>query len=435
MVDIISVHVQKTAGSAFGKILEQAYEVEQIYKDYKQYISFDQENLPDNIKVIHGHFTSNKYKGLYPEAKRIVWLRHPIARLISHYFFWKTSPKGTTSFNMERISLIDFANAREIRNHMSSYVNNIEDFDFVGIQEFFIEDVREIQRLFGWSDIKINSTNRNSYPDYHLYCQEILSNYEVIRQIYQTNREDFELYENALNIRAKRMKTTNFVHLSCMAWQKNQSKLLLKEEQIRKSTADYSQQIDSVREAIINLKQFLPKSVSSETEINKQAEKALQALKVIKDNFSQLQANDTIISEQLKSWLKDEVDDTDELATKQDIYYCYRILLSREPDKNGYDTWLKRIKQERMNVDDLVLKFLTSAEFRKIYFDIDKPEISKSIERTDINNYIDYCYRLVLNSQPNQKDKKYWQELISRKQLTSIDLVKEFIKISDYSIV
>lgn len=49
-------------------------------------------------------------------------------------------------------------------------------------------------------------------------------------------------------------------------------------------------------------------------------------------------------------------------ATAEDIYYCYRLLLDREPDPEGWCHWKSKIENE-MGVQEMVEGFLRSEEF------------------------------------------------------------------------
>ncbi|MCT7975653.1 hypothetical protein [Laspinema olomoucense] len=64
-IEIISIHLPKTAGSTFGRIiLQQIYSPEQIYYDYESLpvkVKVIQEKIPSPTKVIHGHFAAIKY--------------------------------------------------------------------------------------------------------------------------------------------------------------------------------------------------------------------------------------------------------------------------------------------------------------------------------------------------------------------------------------
>lgn len=94
-VEIISVHVHKTAGATFGRVLKQVYGELQVYSDYHE------ENLETilaklsvqpQVKIIHGHFDARKYRRYFSSSKKIIWLRNPIIQFISGYFFWKYQP-------------------------------------------------------------------------------------------------------------------------------------------------------------------------------------------------------------------------------------------------------------------------------------------------------------------------------------------------------
>ncbi|HEV7375552.1 MAG TPA: FkbM family methyltransferase [Pyrinomonadaceae bacterium] len=52
-----------------------------------------------------------------------------------------------------------------------------------------------------------------------------------------------------------------------------------------------------------------------------------------------------------------------ETASEKDIYYCYRLILNREPDEDGWITYTSNIKSG-MSVQKMVASFLNSVEFR-----------------------------------------------------------------------
>jgi len=50
-------------------------------------------------------------------------------------------------------------------------------------------------------------------------------------------------------------------------------------------------------------------------------------------------------------------------ATREDLYFAYRLLLGREPDDIGWEHYLKIIADQKPSVHDVVQYFLGSAEF------------------------------------------------------------------------
>lgn len=51
-------------------------------------------------------------------------------------------------------------------------------------------------------------------------------------------------------------------------------------------------------------------------------------------------------------------------ADENDVYYCYRLLLDREPDSAGWATWTTVVKNGKTSLKTLVLGFLSSSEFK-----------------------------------------------------------------------
>jgi len=56
------------------------------------------------------------------------------------------------------------------------------------------------------------------------------------------------------------------------------------------------------------------------------------------------------------------------LATADDLYYCYRLLLNREPDEAGFQSWLATIAANRLSVQQLASAFMSEGEFARTYF-------------------------------------------------------------------
>ncbi len=210
-VEIISVHLPKTAGTTFRQILEGVYTPEKVCSDYTG-SKFSEELLtkigsPD-IKVIHGHFPVTKYQDMFLEAKRIIWLREPIRRLLSHYIFVINVQKKRrfTTVKKEKNKLLEFAQTNSMKNLMSSYVKDLQYFWFVGIQDFFQEDLIELQEKLGWSNIKYFYANKNPSKIHQNFVKEVLLDAEMIEQLKAINSEDIEVYETALKMREERRK-------------------------------------------------------------------------------------------------------------------------------------------------------------------------------------------------------------------------------------
>jgi len=214
-IEIISVHLPKTAGTAFGQSLEKVYGPEQIIRDDIMQLTVHRYILPEvtpKFRAIHGHFDAKSYKGYFPDAKKIVWVRHPIFRLISNYFYWKSLPKELVPENIDSIDIVEFSELY-IHNEMSLFLKGMEltDFYFVGIQDFFKSDLHELSESLGWSDSQVSTANTNEFPSYQDCIKSVVNNNKVVSKLLALNHEDMQLYQAALNLRAKRLGLPNYM--------------------------------------------------------------------------------------------------------------------------------------------------------------------------------------------------------------------------------
>lgn len=162
---LISLHMPKTAGSSFLKALEMRFG-HHLLKDYRDFPM----NTPERqrkeraladcqlnagrdfgaVQCIHGHFLPLKYLGLSQprQVTFITWLRDPIERMASNYFYWKKAynPAGSGALHKRCVeegwSLERFCFCPEMQNMYSQYLWKfpLKKFDFIGIFEHFDED-------------------------------------------------------------------------------------------------------------------------------------------------------------------------------------------------------------------------------------------------------------------------------------------------------
>lgn len=238
-VELISVHVPKTAGATFGQRI-----IPQIYPSYETDILYDYDNLLENTliqqgklttktKVIHGHFPANKYWKHYPNAKFIIWLRNPINLLISSYYFWMSNTDKFFDENhryvfSKKLCFEDFINQSFTQNIFSNYFvkrMKLTDFYFVGIQEFFLEDLTHLKNNLGWNQFKIMTINRNRYDNYQDKVMDILKNKSLVENIVAVNSADMELYQEALSLRVQREGLSNALEMYELSLKQSRSRL------------------------------------------------------------------------------------------------------------------------------------------------------------------------------------------------------------------
>lgn len=225
MVELISVHIPKTAGTAFGRIfLPEKYEHKHILYDYKGLPAETIFNsLDPQTKVIHGHFHASKYKNHFPSAKLITWLRHPFSILVSWYCFWKSVPENQFAnspdymhFIENKLSFQDFIVLPYVINLLNKYISEIDllNFYFIGIQEFFDEDIKDLKDKLDFKSIDdsiddITVTNRNPDPNYQVFKERLLRDNKSTNMMESLNSKDIDIFKEALCLREKRRGTEN----------------------------------------------------------------------------------------------------------------------------------------------------------------------------------------------------------------------------------
>lgn len=234
----ISLHTPKTAGSSFKRILR-SYFGDSLLEEYidfplhyskkgrigaavKSKILFNlyRKNNFDRVGIecIHGHFLPLKYTG--PAARGfqyITWLRDPLERICSHYYYWhRTYKEGKSSalhskMIKENWTLEEFCFCDELRNIYQQFLWQfpIEKFDFIGITEHFDEDLRYFSEQFlQLEKLDIPTVNVNTGKHNNLYQL----NENVKDEIRKFHERDYEIYNYALSEREKRINSTSKRH-------------------------------------------------------------------------------------------------------------------------------------------------------------------------------------------------------------------------------
>jgi hypothetical protein len=228
---IISLHTPKAGGSSFKKILEDEFQDSFLsdYKDkpinngiekrisdvekYRKKIKYIYAYYYDikGVKCIHGHFLPFKYDYYLnkPNVKFITWLREPLERLASHYYYWFRSYDKRKSGDLHRKvvenkwTFEQFAFSEEMKNFYKQFLYNfnIEDFDFIGITEFFEEDLNYFFENYLNKKISFvpnNNINANKIGEY--YNDPLL-----INELRDFHSLDYVIYNFALQKRKNRL--------------------------------------------------------------------------------------------------------------------------------------------------------------------------------------------------------------------------------------
>lgn len=201
---LISLHLPKCGGRSFASILRGVYK-ETLYLDYQRQPATDISPciaIGSHIRCIHGHFKAGKYDYSFDQKTMITWVRHPLQRVVSHYYFFLRRPQNPNplcvALHENKLSLLEFAALKGVPNRMSSFLatKRVDDFDAVGITEFYAESLRQIHRVVPEIpvDVAIPYENFNEERGGEVYR---ISKQDEQR-ILELNQRDLAWYEEAL---------------------------------------------------------------------------------------------------------------------------------------------------------------------------------------------------------------------------------------------
>jgi len=218
-IELLSMHIPKTAGTSFFLILQQAYGKNGVMRmDYRPAFDrfivrskpYNSETLPDEIRVLHGHLNYkiiSKYLDLNENVKIITWIRNPVERVISDYYYmlerlkdsFVVDPLHPNILGRMTKSLLEFAQVNYEQNKISKYLKgmNLNNFYFVGIVESFDEDMKELSKQLHWQEMKAIRQNITRKKPSSVSAEV----YEAIKSM---NHKDWEIYQLALAMRKKR---------------------------------------------------------------------------------------------------------------------------------------------------------------------------------------------------------------------------------------
>jgi hypothetical protein len=227
---IISLHIPKTAGSSFREALQQHFG-ERLLLDYAdkplQVLAAGPTSpslIADpvaaaslrGIDCVHGHFFLSKYLELCNALpiKLVTWLRDPIQRVCSHYYYWKQDPGDQPVTDLRRRMLAEdwdlgtFALCPELRDICVRFMCHAppEAFAFLGLTEFYEEDLEDFSRHILQAPLKyfrLNDGPRRSSQSYELPAG-------LRQEIEAFHAKDMALYRRALELRQKRIAAAGF---------------------------------------------------------------------------------------------------------------------------------------------------------------------------------------------------------------------------------
>lgn len=218
MLELISVHIPKTAGVSFHTVLKHVYgEVTSaygyldeprirpefdslLYKDYdarKALWDKAMAKVEPDVRVLADHAPVQLYDGLFPKARRVAWLRDPVQRVISNYIHIVHTDLHHAFRMRQGYDIYEYIHWKRDRNRMTFFTagGDLERFFFVGIVEHFERDLAALAKSLKWPP---------SYPAVHSNVNKnpalkakLLADPAVVAEIRKLNQQDIELYRRA----------------------------------------------------------------------------------------------------------------------------------------------------------------------------------------------------------------------------------------------
>jgi len=222
---LIFLHIPKAGGNTLKSILNEQYREDERLRIYTYpHFSKDKgiERLKklsieekSKLKLIYGHFAFGIHKYLSAEAKYITFLRNPVDRIISHFYYVKKHNVKEHIKNMEGDTFEEYLEKGlqyELNNGMTRLLcseekiqkgstvtrddletakRNIEKyFSFVGVLEEFHKGLMILNNMLGWGNALIyKRKNVTEHPKREEFPKH------VINKIIQMNKLDIELYK------------------------------------------------------------------------------------------------------------------------------------------------------------------------------------------------------------------------------------------------
>ena len=228
------LHIPRTAGTTLNNVLRANFTTEEIIEvydqeDYALHSSHSREEL-QNVRLIQGHLLLQNYDPpqMYGvPVKVFTFLREPLERMVSEYTFLRTWKENSlyAYLNDNNISFREYilGETKELRyrgrNFMTRCIagldtgtkpyparvvarakHNLERvFDFVGIQERFLESLLLLGDFLNLKDLMHERRNALKDTAKPFIPSEDL---ELAREL---NQGDIELYSFASNLLAQRI--------------------------------------------------------------------------------------------------------------------------------------------------------------------------------------------------------------------------------------
>lgn len=213
---IISIHTPKAGGTSTLDLWKQAFGADRVLMDYDDppanpcasfiidpvgWAAQRPTALPDQVRVVHGHFRPGKYD-LLKNAFRLTMLRHPVDNLISIYCYWRKIPPQPNAvhqyFLANNLDILGLARLPIIQKlYSDTYFGgwDMGRLDFIGRHETRTDDLLRLGAMLGITidtGLHLNATEPEGVNQEK---EAILSDSIMMRCLSDWLAEDIRFYE------------------------------------------------------------------------------------------------------------------------------------------------------------------------------------------------------------------------------------------------
>ncbi|MFO1418696.1 MAG: hypothetical protein U1E83_08495 [Methylotetracoccus sp.] len=156
--------------------------------------------LPRGIEAVHGHFWARKYERI-ERAFRMTFVRCPVERTISHYFYWIKLPLHGHALHRRVVEdgydLLSFASLPEIRRcYTRCFFRDVDmsTFDFIGDYARLDAETLRLETILGRRGTRAER-NSNQFPGYDEQRAELLGDAVLTAKLRAILADDIRFYE------------------------------------------------------------------------------------------------------------------------------------------------------------------------------------------------------------------------------------------------
>jgi hypothetical protein len=202
---IIVTHVEKTAGTSFRHYLAEVFG-DRLLQDYPALprpplprwrrllirLGCERAAFPARLACIIGHFDATHYERLFRNAAHAIWLRDPVDRVLSHYFYNRRHPEWVEG-DWSNTTLAEFVETESERNRQTKRLAGkpLSAFAFVGVTEQYEASTKLFAHMFRLPPPQ--EMRRMNFNPERLQQHYALTP-EFRRRVQELNRDDVDLY-------------------------------------------------------------------------------------------------------------------------------------------------------------------------------------------------------------------------------------------------